>query len=278
MVGRVERGERVLERNLHCPPVGVGRRRAGRRAVKQYRSRVTPFKQGEQPGDGGLARAALPDKARDGAAAQLQVDAGQGGSAWPAARLPAARVSLGEAGGRQCDGAGGCGIGHGRHFSGESAGLLGSAASDPAGWKHATERSRALPGSRTGAVLGAADTALAEAGAIRSDVAFAALRLAGVDWPGSTGRGRLAGGQAVLGHGARAGMAGPAAFHTQRRVRRHPLRRAVRRGRGALLDFYGLADLAELNQMFTRRGYKAGTSDMARATPSPRAVWSSGRR
>jgi N-acetylglucosamine kinase-like BadF-type ATPase len=33
----------------------------------------------------------------------------------------------------------------------------------------------------------------------------------------------------------------------------------------ALVRFYGTADLAELNRLFTRRGHKAGTADMARA-------------
>jgi N-acetylglucosamine kinase-like BadF-type ATPase len=163
------------------------------------------------------------------------------------------------------------------------------------------------------AVLGAADAALAEAGATRSDVAAAAFRLAGVDWPedrqywdAALARewpdlrcSVLNDGYAAIRCGEPSGVgvavnAGTAAavaargpdgatwdmgwwgqhamgalglvMESFKAVYLAHLGAAPPTALGpALLDFYGLPDLAELNQMFTRRGHKAGTSDMARA-------------
>ena len=163
------------------------------------------------------------------------------------------------------------------------------------------------------AVLDAADAALADAGATRSDVASAAFRLAGVDWPedrqfwegalsrqwpGLT-RSILNDGYAAIRCGEPSGVgvavnAGTAAAIAARghcgstwdmgwwgqhamgalglvsesfkAVYLAHLGVAPETALGpALLEFYGLADLAELNNWFTRRRQPAGTADMARA-------------
>jgi len=163
------------------------------------------------------------------------------------------------------------------------------------------------------AVLDAADAALADAGATRSDVASAAFRLAGVDWPedrqfweealsrqwpGLT-RSILNDGYAAIRCGEPSGVgvavnAGTAAAIAARghggstwdmgwwgqhamgalglvsesfkAVYLAHLGAAPATALGpALLEFYGLADLAELNHWFTRRRQPAGTADMARA-------------
>ena len=163
------------------------------------------------------------------------------------------------------------------------------------------------------AVLGAADTALAEAGATRSDVASAAFRLAGIDWPEDwqfwdtalsrewpgLSRSILNDGYAAIRCGEPSGVgvavnAGTAAAIAARgpdgatwdmgwwgqhamgalglvsesfkAVYLAHLGAAPQTALGpALVHFYGAADLAELNRLFTRRGHKAGTADMARA-------------
>ena len=163
------------------------------------------------------------------------------------------------------------------------------------------------------AVLGAADTALADAGATRSDVASAAFRLAGIDWPEDSqfwdaalsrewpglNRSVLNDGYAAIRCGELSGVgvavnAGTAAAIAARgpdgttwdmgwwgqhamgaiglvsesfkAVYLAHLGAAPPTALGpALLRFYGVADLAELNRSFTRRGHKAGTADMARA-------------
>jgi N-acetylglucosamine kinase-like BadF-type ATPase len=163
------------------------------------------------------------------------------------------------------------------------------------------------------AVLGAADTALADAGATRSDVAYAAFRLAGIDWPEDAqfwdaalsrewpglSRSILNDGYAAIRCGELSGVgvavnAGTAAAIAARGPDgatwdmgwwgQHAmgaiglvsesfkaaylahLGAAPQTALGpALLRFYGVADLAELNRSFTRRGHKAGTADMARA-------------
>jgi N-acetylglucosamine kinase-like BadF-type ATPase len=163
------------------------------------------------------------------------------------------------------------------------------------------------------AVLGAADAALADAGATRSDVASAAFRLAGVDWPedrqfwdetlsrewpGLT-RSILNDGYAAIRCGEPSGVgvavnAGTAAAIAARGqdgttwdmgwwgqhamgalgLVSESLKAVYLAHLGvaretvlgpALLEFYGLADLAELNHWFTRRRESAGTADMARA-------------
>jgi N-acetylglucosamine kinase-like BadF-type ATPase len=163
------------------------------------------------------------------------------------------------------------------------------------------------------AVLGSADTALADAGATRSDVASAAFRLAGIDWPEDRqfwdtalsrewpglSRSILNDGYAAIRCGEPSGVgvavnAGTAAAIAARgpdgatwdmgwwgqhamgalglvsesfkAVYLAYLGAAPQTALGpALLDFYGLADLAELNRLFTRRHHTAGTADMARA-------------
>ena len=163
------------------------------------------------------------------------------------------------------------------------------------------------------AVLGAADTALAEAGATRSYVASAAFRLAGIDWPEDwqfwdtalsrewpgLSRSILNDGYAAIRCGEPSGVgvavnAGTAAAVAARgpdgatwdmgwwgqhamgalglvsesfkAVYLAHLGAAPQTALGpALVHFYGAADLAELNRLFTRRGHKAGTADMARA-------------
>jgi N-acetylglucosamine kinase-like BadF-type ATPase len=163
------------------------------------------------------------------------------------------------------------------------------------------------------AVLGAADTALAEAGATRSDVASAAFRLAGIDWPEDwqfwdtalsrkwpgLSRSILNDGYAAIRCGEPSGVgvavnAGTAAAIAARgpdgatwdmgwwgqyamgalglvsesfkAVYLAHLGAAPQTALGpALVHFYGAADLAELNRLFTRRGHEAGTADMARA-------------
>lgn len=164
-----------------------------------------------------------------------------------------------------------------------------------------------------GAVLSAADSALADAGAGRRDVACAAFRLAGIDWPedrqfwdealsrewpGLT-RSILNDGYAAIRCGEPSGVgvalnAGTAAAIAARgqdgttwdmgwwgqhamgalglvsesfkAVYLAHLGAAPETALGAaLLEFYGLADLAELNHWFTRRRSPAGTADMARA-------------
>jgi N-acetylglucosamine kinase-like BadF-type ATPase len=163
------------------------------------------------------------------------------------------------------------------------------------------------------AVLGAADTALADAGATRSDVASAAFRLAGIDWPEDgqfwdaalslewpgLSRSVLNDGYAAIRCGELSGVgvavnAGTAAAIAARgpdgatwdmgwwgqhamgaiglvsesfkAVYLAHLGAAPPTALGpALLRFYGVADLAELNRSFTRRGHQAGTADKARA-------------
>jgi N-acetylglucosamine kinase-like BadF-type ATPase len=163
------------------------------------------------------------------------------------------------------------------------------------------------------AVLGAADTALGEAGATRSDVASAAFRLAGIDWPEDwqfwdtalsrewpgLSRSILNDGYAAIRCGEPSGVgvavnAGTAAAIAARgpdgatwdmgwwgqhamgalglvsesfkAVYLAHLGAAPQTALGpALVHFYGAADLAELNRLFTRRGHKGGTADMARA-------------
>jgi N-acetylglucosamine kinase-like BadF-type ATPase len=163
------------------------------------------------------------------------------------------------------------------------------------------------------AVLGAADTALADAGATRSDVASAAFRLAGIDWPEDRqfwdtalsrrwpglSRSILNDGYAAIRCGEPSGVgvavnAGTAAAIAARgpdgatwdmgwwgqhamgalglvsesfkAVYLAHLGAAPQTALGpALVRFYGAADLAELNRLFTRRGHQAGTADMARA-------------
>lgn len=163
------------------------------------------------------------------------------------------------------------------------------------------------------AVLGAADTALADAGATRSDVVSAAFRLAGIDWPEDRqfwdtalsrqwpglSRSILNDGYAAIRCGEPSGVgvavnAGTAAAIAARgpdgatwdmgwwgqhamgalglvsesfkAVYLAHLGAAPQTALGpALVRFYGAADLAELNRLFTRRGHKAGTADMARA-------------
>ncbi len=162
-------------------------------------------------------------------------------------------------------------------------------------------------------VLSAADAALADAGATRSDVASAAFRLAGIDWPEDRqfwdaalsrewpglARSVLNDGYAAIRCGEPSGVgvavnAGTAAAIAARgpdgamwdmgwwgqhamgaiglvsesfkAVFLAHLGAAPETALGpALLDFYGLADLTELNRWFTRRRNPAGTADMARA-------------
>ena len=163
------------------------------------------------------------------------------------------------------------------------------------------------------AVLSAADSALADAGASRRDVASAAFRLAGVDWPedrqfwdgvlsrewpGPT-RSILNDGYAAIRSGEPSGVgvavnAGTSAAIAARgqdgttwdmgwwgqhamgalglvsesfkAVYLAHLGAAPETALGpALLEFYGLAELAELNQWFTRRHQRAGIPEMVRA-------------
>jgi N-acetylglucosamine kinase-like BadF-type ATPase len=162
-------------------------------------------------------------------------------------------------------------------------------------------------------VLSAADAALADAGAGRGDVAAAAFRLAGVDWPedrqfwdavltrewpGLT-RSILNDGYAAIRSGEPSGVgvavnAGTSAAIAARghdgttwdmgwwgqhamgalglvsealkAVYLAHLGAAPETGLGpALLDFYGLANLTELNQWFTRRHQPAGIPEKVRA-------------
>ena len=163
------------------------------------------------------------------------------------------------------------------------------------------------------AVLGAADAALADAGAGRRDVASAAFRLAGVDWPedgefwDATLSARWPGlTRSVLGDGYAAircgelsgvGVAVNAGTNSAFAARgpdgttwqmgwwgqhamgafglvSEALKAAFLAELGAapatalgaaLLDFYGLPDLTELNRRFTRRRNPAGQADKVRA-------------
>ena len=163
------------------------------------------------------------------------------------------------------------------------------------------------------AVLEAADAALAEAGAGRPDVASAAFRLAGIDWPedwefwdevlrqqwpGLT-RSILNDGYAAIRCGESSGVgvavnAGTAAAIAARGpdgttwqmgwwgqhamgaigLVSEALKAVYLAHLGtapdtvlgpALLDFYGLTDLADLNRWFTRRHNPAGTAEKAKA-------------
>jgi N-acetylglucosamine kinase-like BadF-type ATPase len=163
------------------------------------------------------------------------------------------------------------------------------------------------------AVLGAADAALADAGAERRDVASAAFRLAGVDWPedrefwdavlsgewpGLT-RSILNDGYAAIRSGEPSGVgvavnAGTAAAIAARGpdgamwqmgwwgqhamgaigLVSEALKAAFLAELGAapatalgpaLLDFYGLPDLTELNRWFTRRQNAADPAERPRA-------------
>jgi N-acetylglucosamine kinase-like BadF-type ATPase len=162
-------------------------------------------------------------------------------------------------------------------------------------------------------VIGAADAALADAGATRSDVASAAFRLAGVDWPedsefwdaaltrewpGLT-RSILNDGYAAIRCGELSGVgvavnAGTAAAIAARgpdgttwdmswwgqhamgaiglvsealkAVYLAALDAAPDTALGpALLSFYGLPDVTELNKLFTRRTKPAGSHERSRA-------------
>lgn len=162
-------------------------------------------------------------------------------------------------------------------------------------------------------VLAAADTALAEAGASRPDVASAAFRLAGVDWPEDRefwddvlrqqwpglARSILNDGYAAIRSGEPSGVgvavnAGTAAAIAARGqdgvtwqmgwwgqhamgaigLVSEAMKAAFLAGLDAapatslgpaLLDFYGLPDLTELNRWFTRRRHAADPAQRPRA-------------
>lgn len=190
----------------------------------------------------------------------------------------------------------------------ESGKVVGAARSGCGDIYGATDEAEAV---RT--VLGAVDAALAEAGAARSDVASAAFRLAGIDWPEDwrywdealselwpgLSRSILNDGYAAIRSGEPSGVAvavnaGTAAAIAARgpdgatwdmgwwgqhamgaiglvseafkAVYLAHLGAAPETALGpALLRFYGVADLAELNRLFTRRENPAGSGERAKA-------------